>query len=194
EVYGSTKLNTYDTEKLPSNLNIVDFNGDGVIDDYDQVPYGYPERPQNTYNATVGFEWKGFSAFVQFYGVNNANRYLNLSSFSGHLNRVYEQGTYWSKDNTNPDVPMPRWNSHMNYSGTTYMYDASYVRLKNAEIAYTFGKESVRRLGMSSLKVFVNGNNLWMWTNMPDDREVNMGNASAYPTVRRINMGVNIVL
>ena len=74
------------------------------------------------------------------------------------------------------------------------MYDASYVRLKNAEIAYTFGKESVRRLGMSSLKVFVNGNNLWMWTNMPDDREVNMGNASAYPTVRRINMGVNIVL
>lgn len=194
EVYGSTKLNTYDTEKLPGNLNIVDFNGDGVIDDYDQVPYGYPERPQNTYNATVGFEWKGFSAFVQFYGVNNANRYLNLSSFSGHLNRVYEQGTYWSKDNTNPDVPMPRWNSHMNYSGTTYMYDASYVRLKNAEIAYTFGKESVRRLGMSSLKVFVNGNNLWMWTNMPDDREVNMGNASAYPTVRRINMGVNIVL
>ncbi len=194
EMYGSTELNTYDTEKLPGNINIVDFNADGVIDDYDQVPYGYPERPQNTYNATIGFEWKGFSAFVQFYGVNNANRYLNLSSFSGHLNRVYEQGTYWNEDDTNADVSMPRWNSHMNFTGTTYMYDASYVRLKNAEIAYTFGKESVRKLGMTSLKVFVNGNNLWMWTNMPDDREVNMGNSSAYPTVRRINMGINFVL
>jgi TonB-linked SusC/RagA family outer membrane protein len=192
EVYSSTRLNTYDVEKIPGNLYIIDFNGDGVIDSYDQVPYGYPERPQNTYNATVGFEWRGFSAFIQFYGVNNATRYLNLSSFSGHLNRVYEQGTYWSKENTDPDVPMPRWNSHMDYNGTTYHYDASYVRLKNAEIAYTFHKELTSRIGINSLRIFLNGNNLWMWTNMPDDREVNMGNASAYPTVRRINLGLNI--
>lgn len=81
ELYASTILNTYDSEKLPGNLNFVDYNGDGVIDTYDSVPYGYPERPQNTYSATVGFEWKGFSAFVQFYGVNNCNRSVDLNSF-----------------------------------------------------------------------------------------------------------------
>lgn len=194
EVYGSTILNTYDAEKIPGNLYIMDFNGDGVIDDYDSAPYGYPERPQNTYSGSFGIEWKGFSGFVQFYGVNNANRSVYLQSFSGHLNRVYEQGTFWSKDNTNSDVPMPRWNSHMNYSGTTYLYDGSYVRLKNIEFAYTFDKFAVQRLGISSLKIFLNGNNLWMWTSMPDDREVNMGASSAYPTVRRINLGLNITL
>ncbi|MDA3928118.1 MAG: SusC/RagA family TonB-linked outer membrane protein, partial [Prolixibacteraceae bacterium] len=194
EMYGSTELNTYDVEKLPGNINIVDYNADGVIDDYDNVPYGYPERPQNTYNATVGVEWKGFSAFVQFYGVNNANRYVSLASFSGHLDRVYDLGSFWTPDNTEAYAAMPRWNSHMNYSASTFLYDASYVRLKNAELAYTFSKASLQRLGISSLRLYLNGNNLFMWTNMPDDREVNDGNSSAYPTVRRINLGLNITL
>lgn len=192
EVYSSTELNTYDVEKLPGNLYIVDYNGDGVIDTYDNVPYGYPERPQNTYNASIGFEWKGFSAFVQFYGVNNCNRYVSLASFSGHLDRVYDLGTFWTPENTNADAPMPRWNSHMDYSATTYLYDGSYVRLKNAEIAYTLEQASVIKLGLSSLRIYVNGDNLLMWSHMPDDREVNLGASSAYPTVRRINLGINL--
>jgi len=52
----------------------------------------------------------------------------------------------------------------------------------------------VKNLGLSSLRVYLNGDNLFMWTNMPDDREVNNGVNSAYPTVRRINMGLNITL
>jgi TonB-linked SusC/RagA family outer membrane protein len=193
EMYGSTMLNTYDSEKLPGNLYIIDFNGDGVIENgYDAVPYGYPERPQNTYNATMGAEWKGFSAFVQFYGVNNAHRYVSLADFSGHLNRVYEVGDRWTPENTDADAPMSRWNTHMEYSATTYLYDASYVRLKNVEIAYTVDEVWVNRLGVSALRIFMNGNNLLMWTQMPDDREVNMGASSAYPTVRRVNLGLNI--
>ncbi len=186
-------LNTYDAEKLPGNLYIIDFNGDGVVENgYDAVPYGYPERPQNTYNATLGLEWKGFSAFVQFYGVNNAHRYVSLADFSGHLNRVYEVGDRWTPENTDADAAMSRWNTHMEYSATTYLYDASYVRLKNVEIAYTVDEIWVNRLGVSALRIFVNGNNLLMWTQMPDDREVNMGASSAYPTVRRVNLGLNI--
>jgi hypothetical protein len=82
----------------------------------------------------------------------------------------------------------------MNYSGTTYLYDSSYIRLKNMEIAYTFQEHWLDRIGISALRVYLSGNNLWMWTNMPDDREVNMGSGSAYPTVRRINLGLNITL
>ncbi|WP_243348367.1 SusC/RagA family TonB-linked outer membrane protein [Parabacteroides sp. FAFU027] len=192
QVYGSTQLKTYDKEKLPGNLNMVDYNADGVVDDKDNVPYGYPERPQNTYNATIGVEWKHFSAFVQFYGVNNCNRYLSLGSFSAHLDRVYHQGSYWTKDDTNADVPMPRWNSHMDYSGTNYLYDGSYVRLKNAEIAYTFNQSYLKKFGINTLRLYLNGDNLIMWTKMPDDREVNMGLSSAYPTVRRFNLGLNV--
>lgn len=194
QVYGSTKLNTYDNQKLPGNQNMIDYNGDGVIDNKDAVPYGYPERPQNTYNATVGVEWKGFSAFVQFYGVNNANRYLQLVSFSGqyHYDNVYKQGTYWTKDNPNAQVPMPRYASVMPYYGTTYLYDGSYLRLKNAEVAYTFKLSQLKHIGINAFRIYVNGDNLILWTKMPDDREVSMGAATAYPTIRRFNLGCNL--
>lgn len=194
ELYGSTQLNTYDDQKLPGNLNMIDFNADGIIDEQDKVPYGYPERPQNTYNATIGIDWKGFSAFVQFYGVNNCSRYLELVSFSGqyHYDNVYKQGSYWSADNTNADVPMPRYASVMPYYGTTYLYDGSYVRLKNAEVSYTFKLAQLKNIGINALRLYVNGDNLVLWTKMPDDREVNNGASTAYPTVRRFNMGFNI--
>lgn len=194
QVYGSTKLNTADGNKLPGYYNMVDYNGDGVIDTKDNVPYGYPERPQNTYNAKIGFDWKHFSMFVQFYGVNNATRYVNLTSLSAKFDRVYNQGSFWTKDNMNADVPYPRWNATLNNSGTQFLYDASYLRLKNMELAYTFDQSWVKNLGLSSFRVYLNGDNLLMWTKMPDDREVNMGSASAYPTVRRFNLGLNITL
>jgi TonB-linked SusC/RagA family outer membrane protein len=194
QVYGSTALNTYDNQKLPGGLGMIDYNGDGVVDDKDRVPYGYPEQPENTYNATIGVDWKGFSAYVQFYAVNNSNRYLQLVSFGGqyHYDNVYKQGSYWSMNNENGDVPIPRYASQMPYYGTTYLYEGAYVRLKNAELAYTFKASQLKRVGINSLRVYLNGDNLVLWTKMPDDREVDMGASTAYPTVRRFNLGCNI--
>lgn len=86
--------------------------------------------------------------------------------------------------------------------GNFYAFDGSYLRLKNAEIAYTFESSKIKKIGIQSLRIYLNGNNLLLWTKMPDDRESNLSNAGttggggggAYPTVRRINLGVNIVL
>lgn len=197
QVYGSTQLTTNDGEKLPGNLNIIDYNGDGVIDNKDQVPYKYSETPQNTYNATIGFEWKNLSMFAQFYGVSNCNRYLQLQSFGGSLDNVYQQGSYWSKDNTTADVPLPRWASHMDYySGSNlYVYDGAYLRLKNVEIAYNFVDQSwLKKVKIQSLRIYLNGNNLLLWTKLPDDREVDTGtgNNTAYPMVKRVNLGFNL--
>jgi TonB-linked SusC/RagA family outer membrane protein len=196
EVYGSTELNTYDVEKLPGNYHIVDYNGDGIIDNYDNVPYGFPERPQNTYSLTTGFEYKGFSAFVQFYGVSNVTRNVTMTSFANHLNAVFKQGDYWTKDNPDAPNPYPRWNSHMDYAGDRYAYDGSYLRLKTAEIAYNLESSWIKKKGIKSMRIYLNGNNLLLWTKMPDDRESNLGTYSGqgtYPTVRRINLGVNVV-
>ena len=80
----------------------------------------------------------------------------------------------------------------MPYYGTTYLYDGSYIRLKNAEFAYTFNANQLRRVGINGLRVYLNGDNLLLWTKMPDDREVSQGAATAYPTIRRVNLGCNI--
>jgi TonB-linked SusC/RagA family outer membrane protein len=200
ELYGSPKHDSADGQKLVGDYQIVDFNGDGQISNDDTVPYAYTGIPQNTYNATLGYEWKGFSCFVQFYGVSNVTRDVNLTSFGSKLNTVYDQGTWWSQEGKNADVVTPRLNtSPTYYYGTQMLYDGSYVRLKNVEVAYTWSNKTwIRNLGLSSLKLFVSGNNLWMYTNMPDDRETNgsfySGGGGAYPTVKRINFGLKFSL
>lgn len=198
ELYGSVKHDSSDSQKLVGDYNIVDYNGDGVIDSDDSVPYGYSSTPENTYNATVGFEWKGFSCFVQFYGVTNVTRDVTLTNFGNNLDNVYKQGSWWSKDNPTADVTTSRWNSTPSYNDATrYLYDGSYIRLKNAEIAYTFDSDWVHKLGIRQLRIYLNGNNLWSWSRMPDDRESNFsgsGGQGAYPTMKRFNLGLKITL
>jgi len=199
EVYGSSMVNAYDKEKLPGNFNLIDFNGDGVIDNYDNVPYAYPERPQNTYTATVGFDFKRLSVMVQFYGVNNVTRSLYQTNFGGGLNSVFKQGDYWTPDNTDARSPLPRWKSHLYSYGDFYNYDGSYLRLKTAEISYTVNPAWLKRGGIQSMRVYLNGDNLLFWSKLPDDREANIGSSNyagqgAYPTVRRVNLGLNLSL
>jgi TonB-linked SusC/RagA family outer membrane protein len=203
QLYGSTRHNANDQQKLPGNYHLVDFNADGIIDANDNIPFGYSGAPQNTYNATIGFDWKGFSVFAQFYGVNNVTRQVVLGSFSGKNTVAYDEGSYWSKDNITPDGPMPRWETTPAdyFRADRFMFDGSYIRLKNAEVAYTFRQNWIKKMGVSSLRVFVNGNNLAVWTKMPDDREANYQGAGgqgwaaqgAYPTVKRYNLGANFI-
>ena len=200
DVYGAPRFDSNDNQRLPGDYYIIDFNGDGIVDVNDSAPYGYSSMPQNTYNATVGFEWKGFSCFVQFYGVTNVTREVTMTNFANSLNTVYDQGTWWSKETPDADMPPSRFAlSQAAYvNGTRYLYDGSFIRLKNAEIAYTFTQPWVRKAGLDHLRLFVSGNNLWLWTRMPDDRESNLGGFSggggAYPTVRRINFGLRLGL
>ena len=201
DLYGSPRHDSNENQKLPGDYYIVDYNGDGVIDNVnDNVPYGYTGTPQNTYNATIGFEYKGFSCFAQFYGVTNVTRDVTMVSLSDPmLANVYDQGTWWSDNHLNADVVTPRFNSKPTYyHGTQYLCDGSYIRLKNIEVAYTFTQPWVQKIGLRDLKVYVSGNNLWLWTRMPDDRESNFsssgGATGAYPTVKRINFGIKFNL
>lgn len=200
EIYGAPAHDTNDSQRLPGDHYIVDFNGDGVVDSINDIaPFGYTGTPENTYNATVGFEWKGFSAFAQFYGVTNVTREVTLTSFANKLNTVYSVGTWWSPLTPEADVVVSNWGRTPSYNnGTQFYFDGSYVRLKNIEIAYTATEGWVKKIGLESLKIFVNGNNLWLWTRMPDDREANLsgysGGGGAYPTVRRFNLGVKLTL
>ena len=199
DLIGSPAHESNDNHRLVGDYYIADFNGDGIIDNKDAAPVGYSASPMNTYNATIGFEWKGLSAMAQFYGVTDVTRDVTLTSFGNKLNNVYDTGTWWSKDSPDADVIVPRWGANeSNYSnGTQFLYDGSYVRLKNVEVAYTWTNGWIKHLGINYLKLYLNGNNLWLWTRMPDDREANLGGGGylgAYPTVRRFNVGVKFSL
>lgn len=202
DIYGTAQRATNDQNKLPGDYKIIDFNGDGVIDQYDQAPLGYSGSPQNTYNATLGVDYKGWGFFVQFYGVNNVTRQVRFPTFDTYPNSnvAFVEGDFWTKE-SGGEKPMPRWSIlyPAGGDGTRFMYDGSYVRVKNAELGYTLNNKLVSRFGMKGIRAYVNGNNLFLWTKMPDDRESNFsgsgdGSNGAYPTVRRYNVGVDINL
>ena len=197
ELYSTPAREKDDSQVLIGDHYVVDFNGDGVVDETnDQAPYGYTGTPEHTYNATIGWEWKGWSCFAQLYGATGVTRDVGLTSFNNKLLTVYDNGLWWNPVDRGGEVVVPRFTTQVSYNdGTQYLYDGSYFRLKNVEIAYTWTKGWIKKLGFTSLKLYVNGNNLFLITKMPDDRESNYGfsgGGGAYPTVRRYNFGIKL--
>ena len=200
ELYSVPEQDANDESVLIGDHYIVDFNGDGKVDAVnDNVPYGYTGNPEHTYNATIGWEWKGFSCFAQLYGVTGVTRDVTLSCFPNDgLLTVYDNGKWWNPADGNGQIVIPRYKSEVKYNdGTQFLFDGSYFRLKNVEVAYTWTKGWIKKIGFTSLKIYLNGNNLFLITKMPDDRESNYGwsgSGGAYPTVRRFNLGFKLYI
>nr|MUH42207.1 TonB-dependent receptor [Zobellia laminariae] len=194
DVYGATPQENSQETRRPGYYDEIDYNGDGVVNSDDAVPFGYTVRPQNTYNLTLGTGYKNLSFMVQFYGVNNATKYYQDRSFILETPLFFEEKSdYWSVDNPDGEEVLPAW---LGTGGATdpyrNWYDASFVRLKNIELAYTFKTENG-----SSYRVYVSGNDLAYWSDLPDDRQDNTGETASeyrgdYPTFKRYNIGLNI--
>ena len=111
DVIAMTPHNSNNNQKLPGQPIMVDYNGDGVIDSSDSTPYGFSGTPQNTYNATIGWDWKGWSLYMQFYGVTNVNRTVVFESYRGKLNTLFAGVNFWTPYGDDIDRPLPVWNS-----------------------------------------------------------------------------------
>lgn len=199
DVYASVPTENNDQQKLPGYYDLVDMNADGIIKSSDDVvPVGYSEVPQNSATLTLGFNFKDLSFLVMVYGVNNANRIINFPNFQNFTNILYGDGNYWSKNNAGSDVFLPRWRTQGENIGDYYLYDASYIRLRTIEVGYDFNNRYpwIKRAGINGMRLFVNANNLFFWSNLPDDRQGTYSGGSAtegaYPTVKRINMGIEL--
>ena len=102
----------------------------------------------------------------------------------------------WTADN--PTNRHPR----LNYSTRTattrssyYIYDASFLRLKNIEIGYTLPSKWLSKAGIQKLRIYAGIQNAWTWTNFPGwDPERPSTNISSevYPQVRIYNFGINL--
>ena len=79
------------------------------------------------------------------------------------------------------------------------MAEGCSLRSLYLEVAYTWNSGWVRKIGLNMLRVYVNANNLFVWTDMSDDRESNfagtgLASQGAYPTMKRINFGIKFEL
>ena len=188
---------------IPGDIYLVDFNSNGVIDKYDSAPNGYSTYPQNTYGFSLGGDYKGFSMMVQFFGVYNATlmegmtyEFINNSPTITPLTlgRTYQP----EYQNANPDYPSLsikrtslKGNNVLGY-GSSMNFDASYLRLKTAEISYTVPKTFSKKFLIDNMRFYVNGNNLLFWSKLSVDIEGANPSTTVYPNSKNINLGLSL--
>jgi len=194
QVYASTPLASNMAQRLPGDWDIVDYNGDGVINNFDNVAYGRPTRPTNTYSTSFGFNYKRFTFMVQFYAVTNINLRapFTLPTAVRWSAVSKEVGNYWTAGNTNADFKAPRLITSSPL-GSYGLYDGSYVRLKTAEFSYTLPEKWSKSIALSNARLYINGNNLVFWSDLPTDRETGgFDIQNAYPMFRQFNIGASV--
>lgn len=174
----------------PGDVKYRDVNGDGKIDDSDQVmisPYGGTPRIQ--YGLGLNLTYKKFDFGVFFNG--SAKRTIMISGITPFGQSDYNvmkfiADDYWSESNPNPKAAYPRLGltsaqTDNNTKGSTYwMRNGNFIRFKTLELGYTF----------SHGRVYLNGDNLAVFSPFKLwDPELEW---SAYPLQRVFNIGVQL--
>src|SRR5690606_37851757 len=154
-------------------IKYKDIDGDGVITNLDMVPIGFPTTPGMTYGAgfSLGRGGFDFSAFLQ--GSAKSSFWINAAATApfvsvnegenNQLLRAYADD-HWSEDNRNLKALWPRLNAIASDNNTKlsswFMRNGAFLRLKQVELGYTLNENLVNRVGVTKLRVYVNGSNL----------------------------------
>ncbi|MEN8201640.1 MAG: TonB-dependent receptor [Bacteroidota bacterium] len=171
-----------------------DVNDDGVIDGLDRVRQDKSGLPFFTGGLSASLYVSNFDISLLFQGVSGAVAYI--SPESGEIGNYYNDHAVnrWTPDNPSSEYPRA-WNRDNEYwrsQGNTYwLHNTDYIRLKNIEIGYNLPSRAVNAIGISRLRVYANGLNLFTLSKEKlIDPELTSG--QAYPLQRIVNLGLTL--
>ncbi|KEO73235.1 SusC/RagA family TonB-linked outer membrane protein [Anditalea andensis] len=183
-------------ELRPGDMKFKDVDGDGVITPLDRVRLDRNNIPrfQGGVNMTANF--KNFDLAVLFQGAAGALTFVSAGesgNIGNYLHEFYENR--WTVDNPSDEHPRIANRSDQYFSSNnTYWYrNNDYIRLKNLELGYTLPLELGQRVGVNSVRFYVNGLNLWTWDKLGVyDPESDNSTGQYYPQARVINGGFTV--
>ena len=193
-----------DLEKYPQmagatlgDFIFADLDENGVIDTYDRKRCDLTTVPELVFGLNFEAQWKGFDLSVLFQGQGRARYYYAplMDPVSGNVEREAAEKA-WTLDNTDSD--WPRLGSNVSNGHTTrssfYYRDASFLRLKNVELGYTFNQAMFgTKVGIRSLRVYIAGYNLLTFSGLKNvDPETDDESYQNYPQMRIFNAGVKL--
>ena len=203
-----------DGNKVQSgDFRYIDIDGDGVVDANDKVPIGHSNLPRYSFGSNFDIEYKGFSLSVLFTGSHKGSMPMtsfyilnpfymkNGAAFDFQYdNRWTEERAAQGADITFPRASIRTFDTQNGAMNDMWLRSTQFLRLKNAEFGYTFTDlKQLKEYGLSSIRIFVNGNNLYTWgSQLPDGfdpEQEDSGGASQgflYPPTRTYNFGVNV--
>ncbi len=184
---------------VAGDVKYLDLNGDGIINTLDQTAIT-GHKPFIFYGLGLGFNYKGFDVSALFQGTLNRENVFSASLMSAFYNSYgyvldYTTENRWTPENS-VDATLPRLTLGVNTNNTVvstlWRRKTDYIRLKNAEIGYTFPDNFLNRARIKKLRVFVNAYNLLTFTSLKYfDPESGL---SGFPNQRIINGGITLKL
>ncbi|MEO5997481.1 MAG: SusC/RagA family TonB-linked outer membrane protein [Chitinophagaceae bacterium] len=174
-----------------------DVNKNGVIDAADRVRTDKTNIPEVTFGLNLSMNYKNFSLWANVAGATGVWQYY-LLDFRISTNNLAEvirnRYTTGSMDSKYPLLPTVSTESEPSgLHSTFWMRNASYARLKTLELSYTLPDLLLTKLRLSSLRVYLNGNNLFTVDKLKwVDPENISQNGSFYPQSKIYNVGVNV--
>ncbi len=183
----------------PGDMKFKDINGDGKITGDDQVRLDQTRDPTFTGGVNISLQYKGFDCSILFQGATGGLLFIGTESgdIGNYLQYSYDHR--WSIDNPSSVDPRLANRGNTYYSGggagnnTYWLRSSNYLRLKNVEIGYNVTLPSLKKAGISNLRIFVGGVNLVTWDKMKIyDPESTSGSGQYYPQARIINAGASV--
>jgi len=210
EIYNNQVNNGGGNQNLiPGDYYYEDWNGDGVIDEWDKRPIATKATPTINFGATVGAEYKGIDLNLLFQGATMV--YVQYQEqlaepLAWDRNALALFMDRWHTEDPDADYfdPNTKWisgtfaavgNGSVRGSGTFAIQDASYIRLKSAELGYTIPKKIMNKTGLTSARFYINGYNLLTLTGLKYIDPEHPGDelyGYIYPLVKTFNVGFNV--
>ena len=196
------------TYNKPGHFIIADINDDKVIDSKDRTSIGNP-HPDLTVGFNFNIQYKNFDLLANFYSslgndaLNVDRRILdfNYMEFWRGTRRLYESwGSPHLGNNADAKMPIAEIKDQVSQLPSSYyVEDASYLRLRNLQVGYTFSNNSVKRIGLEYLRLYVVGQNLFTITGYEGldpafyNSGINLGvDGGRWPSVKTYIFGVNV--
>lgn len=193
-------------------IRFKDINGDGIIDDKDIVPIGYPSFPEFTFGAKLQVRYKGFVVDALVNGTRNGSYYMNhelTRPFQLNGGNAYEWmwDGRWTPEKvangeqiTYPRAQYAATSEDNNFLVSDYwLKSTDFLRLKNVQVSYTFNLENsfIGQLGVTGLRTYISGYNLYTFKNemteLGLDPEITDGHGGfIYPMIKTFNFGINL--
>ncbi|GAA4299880.1 TonB-dependent receptor [Compostibacter hankyongensis] len=179
-------------------IKYVDTNDDGKLTADDKTILG-STIPRWTYSANINLSWKNFDLNLFLQGVGQQNMmlwgaFIENGSWEGFMLDIGKD--YWTPENTDARFPRPEKSSNRDTEPSSWWtLNASYLRLKNLQLGYTFPKTLTQKIRIHNLRVYVGGTNLLTFSGLKKwgmDAETPSGRDAIYPPLKTYTVGLNL--
>lgn len=196
------KPNEYSGGYYPGDIMYKDIDGDGkvdrgsnTLDDHGDLKVIGNNTPRYQYGLTANLSYKGFDLSLFFQGIGKRDVWIGDNTWKGNIEGLGNWDVYnnsWTPERT--DAKYPVYNSgrgHNWYTQTGYLFDGSYLKLKQMILGYTIPKNITGKVGLERVRFSVSGYNIFKITDVPDVYDPDLLSVG-YPQLKSIALGVQV--